>query len=159
MWKNAPVKAYFTSLNIHMNKLIKAVLLMFFMYADHILCLCFHGNLMLHHFVTSHNPRLIDSSRVTLHISNRKHLPAVRAVQGDCQWSLINCGNSYRSPEPTIHCDLGRSNPYFEQPITNRRCQPIVGHVSYPNDSPNAIRPRLCSNLPDWAPDKNWPSL
>ena len=42
----------------------------------------------------------IDSFAVSLHSPNGRHLPAFRAVQGDCQWPLKNCGN----PHPIMHC-------------------------------------------------------
>ena len=88
---------------------------------------------------------LLDSLTVSLHSLNGRHLPAVKAVQGDCQWE--NVGNSHRSHEPTIHCDWGNPNLYLDQPITIGWCQPVGGHVSYLTDSPDATRLGLCSSL------------
>ena len=43
---------------------------------------------------------IINSSTVSLHSLNGRHLPAVKAVQGDCQWCLQNGGNSHQSHDP-----------------------------------------------------------
>ena len=58
----------------------------------------------------------IDYFTVSLHSTNGRHLPAVRAVQGDCQWPLQNGGNFQQSPEG-ITCEEFRSL-YLDQPIT-----------------------------------------
>ena len=47
----------------------------------------------------------LDSFTVPLHSPNGRHLPAIRAVQGDCQWPVKNGGNfhpSYISPESIL---------------------------------------------------------
>ena len=76
-----------------------------------------------------------------------QHLPAVRAVQGDCQWPFKNGGNSHCSYRPRINCDWGIPNLYLDYPITKGWCQPIWGHVSYPTDSPISNMLRLCNSL------------
>ena len=45
----------------------------------------------------------IDHFTVSLHSPNSRYLPAVMAVQGDCQWPLQNGGNSHQSCEPQRH--------------------------------------------------------
>ena len=73
--------------------------------------------------VGSH-PAVIDCFTVSLHSSNGRQMPAIRAEQGDCERPL-NSGNSHRSCEPTKHCDWGNPNLYLDQPITKEWCQPI----------------------------------
>ena len=73
-------------------------------------------------------------------------LPAVRAVQGDCQSPLktVEIPTSYVSPQ----C-MTPGNPclYLDQPIINRWCQPIESHVSPSNDSPTATSLGLFNSL------------
>ena len=59
----------------------------------------------------------LDSFTVPLHSPNSRHLPAVRAVQGDFQWPLQKRGNFPWSHEVTMHCDMRQSQPisYLEQ--------------------------------------------
>ena len=45
----------------------------------------------------------VDSFTVSLHSPNGRRLPAVKAVQGDCQWAWANGGNSHRPRDPIIH--------------------------------------------------------
>ena len=45
----------------------------------------------------------IDYFTVSLHSPNGRHLPAVKAAQGDCQWILKNGRNSHRSTEHIVH--------------------------------------------------------
>ena len=49
----------------------------------------------------------IDSFTVSLHSTNGRHLPAVRALQRDCQLPLKIGGNSHWSHEPIRHCIWG----------------------------------------------------
>ena len=67
-----------------------------------------------------HCTQTLDYFTVSLHSPNGRHLPAVRAVQGYCQWPLKNNGNSYWSLEPTMHCRWGfpQSTP---RPTNHRR--------------------------------------
>ena len=58
----------------------------------------------------------IDSFTVSLHSPNGWHLPAIGAVQKDCQWPLKNGGNCHWSCKPTIHCDWCNPNWYLHQP-------------------------------------------
>ena len=70
--------------------------------------------------------------------------PAVGAVQGDCQWPLINGGNFHRSHEPTIHCDSGKPN-------LSQNCEAnylFIGHFSDSTAGPIATRQGLWSSLP-----------
>ena len=55
----------------------------------------------------------LDHCTVTLHSPNGRHLPAIRDVQGDCQWSLKNDDNSHRSCEFTMHCMWGVPQSIF----------------------------------------------
>ena len=80
----------------------------------------------------------VDSLTVSLHGPNGRHLPAVRAVQRDCEWPLKNCGSFYRSRQPTIHWDWGNPNLYLDQPITKG-----WDHVSYPTVDQSQCQPRL----------------
>ena len=84
----------------------------------------------------------IDSFTVFLHSPNGRHLPAVRAVQGDCQWPL-KMENSHRSREPTMHCDTEQSQPIFI-PTHHKKgwCQP-----HNPTDSPYTITLWLFNSL------------
>ena len=90
---------------------------------------------------------VLDSFTVPLHSANGRHLPAVRAVQGDGQWPLKNGANSHRSHEIKFHCNWGNPSLYLKQPITKRWYQPIGGQVSYPTDIPYATRLGLCISL------------
>ena len=57
----------------------------------------------------------IDSFTVSLHSPNGRHLqmPAVRAVQRDCQWHLKNGGNCHQSCKPAMQWDTRQSRPIF----------------------------------------------
>ena len=48
----------------------------------------------------------------------------VGTVQGVCRWRPKNDENTYRSSEPTIHCDWGIPNLYLDQPITKEWLAP-----------------------------------
>ena len=78
-----------------------------------------------------------DSFTVPLHSPNGRLMPAIRAVQGDCQWPMKNAGNSHL---------LWNSNQYLDQPIT-KGCHPTGSRVSYPTDSPKATRLGLSNSL------------
>ena len=54
--------------------------------------------------VPMNNPSSSGSSR---------HLPAVRAVHGDYQWTRENSGNSHWSHEPRMHCNWDIPLPIF----------------------------------------------
>ena len=56
------------------------------------------------HYVET-RPSALDCFTVFLHCPNGWHLPAVRAVQGDCQWPLQKGGNAHRLRKLEIHCD------------------------------------------------------
>ena len=61
-------------------------------------------------------------------------LPAIRAVQGDCQWPLKNVGNYHQSCEFTVHCAWGNPKSIIrptnhERKMPATRCQPVSGHV------------------------------
>ena len=72
----------------------------------------------------------VNSFTVSLHKPSCRHLPAVRAVQGDCQLHLKNSRNSHWPHQPTIHCTWGNPNLNLDLPITKGWCQPIGSHVS-----------------------------
>ena len=57
----------------------------------------------------------VDSFTVSLHNPNGRQMPAIKVVQGYCQWLLKNIGNSYQSCYPFV---LEQSKPKFAQPIT-----------------------------------------
>ena len=70
---------------------------------------------------------IIDSFTVSLHSPNGRQSPAVRVVQGDCQWPLENGWNFNRSCKsvmhyimPRIQCRWGVPNLYLDQPITQK---------------------------------------
>ena len=65
---------------------------------------------------------LIDCFTIPLHSPNSRHMPATRAVQWDCHWLLKIGGNSNQSQKPTMLCDWGNPNLYFDQPITKGWC-------------------------------------
>ena len=83
-------------------------------------------------FQTSASVRMcLDAFTVSLHSPNGRHLPAVRAMQGDCQWFI-----------KTMEIPNGHTNPQ------KGRCQSIGSHVSSLTDSrPAATRLGLCSSL------------
>ena len=85
----------------------------------------------------------IDSFTVSLHSPNGRHLPAIRALQGDCQGPLTNAGNFHWPCKPTItiHCDWVNPIIYLDQPITKR-----WGHVTF--GCPYAARLGPCNSLP-----------
>ena len=97
------------------------------------------------------NHRSLDSFTVPLNSPNGRHLPAVRAVQRDCNWGLKNGGNSHKSHEPIMQWGTRQSQSIF-RPVTKGWCQPIGGHVSHPTDSPITARLGLCSSLIDPCP-------
>ena len=93
---------------------------------------------------------VLDSFTVPLHSPTGlcpPGMPAVLAMQGDCQWPFENGANFHQSHKPTIHCNWGNPNLFLDQPITKGQCQPIRVHVSYHTDSPTASRPGLLSSL------------
>ena len=59
----------------------------------------------------------LDLFTVSLHSTNGRQMPAVRAVQGDCAWIYKNNGNVHWSCEPRRHCDWGIPKLYLDQPI------------------------------------------
>ena len=61
----------------------------------------------------------LDSFTVSLHSTNDRHLPVIRAVQGDCQ-PLKNGGNSHQLLEPTMHCGTRQSQTIF-RPTNHER--------------------------------------
>ena len=66
----------------------------------------------------------MDCFTVSLHSHNGRQLPAVKAVQGDCQWPLENDKNLHIPHEPLIHYNWGNHNLYLHQPITKGQCLP-----------------------------------
>ena len=66
---------------------------------------------------SAQNLILIDSFTVSSHSPSGRQMPAVRAAQGDCQWLLINSGNSHQSHDPTIHCNYGNPSQCLDQSI------------------------------------------
>ena len=105
----------------------------------------------------------LDSFEVPLHSPSCRHLPAIRAVYGGCQWPLKNNGNFHWSCEPTMLFDGGNPNLYLDQAVTKGWCQPMRGRVSYPTASSIATRLRLCSSLPNCtshlSPIQSWPVI
>ena len=89
---------------------------------------------------------ILDSFTVPLHSPNNRHLPAVRAVQRDCHWSLKNGGNSHWSREPITQWGTRQSQSIFRPTNHKGWCQRIEGHVSYPTGSPIATGFGLCSS-------------
>ena len=85
---------------------------------------------------------------ISLHSPNGGLLPAVRAVQRDCQWLLKNGENSYRSYELRSIKTGAYPNHISEQSTTPGWCQPVEGHVSYPTVSPTPTRLGPCISLP-----------
>ena len=66
------------------------------------------------------NTHLVHPFTVSLHSPNGRHLPVVRAVQGDCQWPLKNGGNPQQSREPRIHWTLRQLQSIFRPTNYNR---------------------------------------
>ena len=110
-----------------------------------------YGNICkLFSTVTRVNPAAIVALKlftVSLHNPSGKHLPAIRAVQMDCQWPVQNGGNFHYSHEPTMHCNTMQNQSTFWPTNQNGWCQSNEGHVPYPIDSPNSSRRGLCSSL------------
>ena len=44
---------------------------------------------------------------------NGRQMPAIRTVQGNCQWPLKDSGNSHLSSQSRIHCNWGISKPIW----------------------------------------------
>ena len=78
----------------------------------------------------------VDSFRVPFHSPNGRHLPAVRAVQGDCHWGLKNGGNSHWSCEPIMQWGT-------------RQSQSIIRPTNHKWVMPVNWRPRF---VPHWRP-------
>ena len=90
----------------------------------------------------------IDCFTVSLHSPNGRLTPAIRAVQGDCQWLLKNSGNSHQWCEPTMHWGRKAIPTHVQTSWTLKGwCQPIGGHILYPLDNPDETRLGLCSSL------------
>ena len=87
------------------------------------------------------------SRAVSFHSPNGRHLPGVRAGQGDCQWPLKKGENSHQSHDPTINSNCGNPNLHLNHAIRKWWCQPIGSHASRITGSPNTTRLRLCSSL------------
>ena len=135
-----------------------------------VVVLSLHNTMSMTHpyFPDIHHPAVtmeytpVDSFTVSLHSPNGRHLPAVRAVQGDCQWPLKNGGNSRWSWEPKMHCDWGIPN-YIE--ISQSQKGDIsqleaMFHV-YSTDSLTAAGQGLCCSLilRGWvSTNYRWPS-
>ena len=85
----------------------------------------------------------IDSFTVSLQSPNGRHLPAVRALQGDCPWPSKSGDNLAKR-----HCNWGIPQPIF-RPATQKSdvSQLEVIYVSYPTDSPTTIGLGLCNSL------------
>ena len=64
-------------------------------------------------FITITCPPLLDSFTVPLHSPNGRHLPAIRAVQWDCQWDLKNGRNSHWSCEQIMQQGTRLSQSIF----------------------------------------------
>ena len=82
---------------------------------------------MADHYHWQEATHLIDPFTVSLHSPKAltAGMPAVRAVQGDCQWPLKYGGNSHQSHQPTMHYSLlrmhwnvGIPNLYLDEPTT-----------------------------------------
>ena len=90
----------------------------------------------------------VDSLTVSLHNPIAAgNLPAVRAAHGNSQWPLIK---DLKFPPVTRANNPLRqrqAQPIFRPTNHTEWCQPIVGHVPYPTDSPTATRLGLCSSL------------
>ena len=74
----------------------------------------------------------LDCFTVSLHSTNGRHWPAVRAVEGDCQWPLKNSANSHRSHDTTMHCSPTKFSADVESPnlyLTQAIMQPGLGQV------------------------------
>ena len=95
------------------------------------------------------SPKILDSFTVSLHSPHGRHLPVVRAVQGDCQWPLKkHGGNSHRLREPTMSFNTRQSWPIF-RPTNHGRVMPANWKpcLIYLTDSLNATNLGLCSSL------------
>ena len=48
------------------------------------------------------SPELIDTFNVSLHSPNCRQMPAIRSVQGDCDWhwKMVEIPNHYVNPNP-----------------------------------------------------------
>ena len=89
----------------------------------------------------------IDSFTVSLHSPNGRHMPAIRAVQGDCQWPLKHSKNFHRSCEPIMHCMWGVSQFIFRSANHTASNTANVDYVSYNTDSRTATTLGLWSSL------------
>ena len=100
-------------------------------------------------FFSSQRVNFLEYFAVSLHSPNGRYLPAMEAVQGDCQRPYKNGGNSHQSCEPIILCELWmRQSQCIFRPTNHKGWyKPIGGQISYPTDSPNATRLGLCSSL------------
>ena len=88
----------------------------------------------------------LDSFTVSLHSPNGRQLPAVRAVQGDCQQILKNVWNPHQSYTPIIHCMYKVPQLIFNQAITHPAKQPC--HISHSaTGSPTATQQGLWISL------------
>ena len=93
---------------------------------------------------------VLDSFTVCLHSPNGRHLPTIRAVQGDCQcpkkmkfqWS---CAFIIHCCLPIIQCRWGFLQSLFWS--CSLEHQPIGYHISYPTDGSLASKLGLCSSL------------
>ena len=92
---------------------------------------------------------LLDSFIVSLHNPNGRQMPAVRAVQGDCQWPLGNIGSSQRSHEIRIHCNQG--NPQrMRRRFSHKRVIPAIETMSH--TLMKVLKPLGCDCVAVWKP-------
>ena len=85
----------------------------------------------------------IDAFTVSLHSPNGRQMPAIRAVQGDCQWPW----KWWKFPLVIwAQGSLQRRHlPTYIKTIQPQRGS--TSHVPYPTDSPTATRLGLCISL------------
>ena len=75
-------------------------------------------------------------------------LPAIRAVQGNCQLGLTKNGANSHQSQAHNPLQLSQSQHIFiDQSITKGGYHLIGGHVSYPSDSPITTKLGLWSSL------------
>ena len=90
----------------------------------------------------------IDCFTVSLHSPNGRLLPAVRAVQRDCQWYLKNGGNSNRSRQSSMPCNWCIPQHIFWS-ANHKRVMLVIWKSQGPRPtvSPTATKRGLCNSL------------
>ena len=93
----------------------------------------------------------LDSFTVPLHSSNGRHLPAVKAVQGDCRWPLRNVRNHVIPFCIAVYKWFIAGEEFPSLYLDQSTIQPATSAISCPNEQSYNRLLGLCYSL-GWRP-------